>query len=53
MDHYNIDSVASLCGCDMSLWVVASKDTDAVRQEEDTVMSHDMFLLHRGAYMRS
>lgn len=53
MDHYNIGSVASLCGGDMSPWVVASKETDAVQQQEDSVVSHDMVLLHQGALLRS
>lgn len=51
MDHYNIGSVASLCGGDMSPWVVAPKEADAVWQQEDGVLSHDMVLLH-GAYTR-
>lgn len=48
MDRYNIGSFASSCGCDMSLWVVASKETDSARQEEDSVISHDMFLCTMG-----
>lgn len=38
-DHYNIGSVASLCSCDVSLRVVASKETDAVWQEEQCHVS--------------